>query len=505
MAVRGHEPIDLSNMKGLWDRGDIENVPLDHMSDCNNIEFFGNNFRTRDGIGISQTVAAPLENVKRIYNYPTQTANTTLVLTYDGTTGNIYHVVNASTVFLILTIAGMEDFAFVPYAGRAYISPFKSFTTGDLNIQKGMQNEFLYVYLGAGAAARKAGGAAAVGSLTIVPGGGTTDPGLHLYGVVGETDSGFLSQPIALTTFTNTGTGVSFSTVPVFTGAQWVKRHIVATKAISGVYSGNTTGYEYFFIPNGTINDNTTTVLNNLSYFDIDLLENASHLFDNYVDIPAGACLWLYHDRLCLACTFTDISLILISAAGEPEAISQIDGLIIVPPDGNPITNGAELRDVMYVFKRAFTTSYIDNEEEPSSWPDSTVDPSLGTCVHGIGTVLDSGKSTVDFLVVATFAGVYLFNGRYIAPELSWKISNFWANQDRDEYRKIQIAVSTIRKVIYIVLPDTRLLTGNYENGMDPKNIRWSPSSWYTIVNCVAIVNIDEIIIGCEHPSINGS
>lgn len=503
MTVREHEPIDLSSLKGLWDRGDIENVPLDHMSDCNNIQFVGNKFRTRDGIGVSQTVAAPLDNVVRKYNYPTQTANTLLVLTYDGTDGKIYHVVNASTVYLILSIAGMEDFAFVPYAGRAYISPIKSFTTGDLNIQKGMQNEFLYVYLGAGATARKAAGTTPAGTITVAPGAGTTDAGLHLYGVVGESDSGFLSGIYAITTFNNTGTGVSFANVPVLVGAQWTKRHIVASKKIDGVYSGNTSGYEYFFIPLATINDNVTTVLNNISYFDIDLLENASHLFDNYTSIPAGAALWLYHDRLFLAATYTDISIAIGSAPGEPEAISQIDGLIIVPPDGNPITNGAELRDVMYVYKRSRTISYIDNEDEPSSWPDSSVDESLGTSIHGIGTVLDAGKTSVDFLIIATYAGIYLFNGRYIVPELTWKISEFWKRQNRNLYRKIQIANCPTRKTIYIVLPDGRLLFGNYENGMDPKNIRWSPSSWYTIVNCIAIVNIDEIIIGCEHPELN--
>lgn len=501
--VRGHTPVNLSGLKGLWDRGDINNVPLDHMSDCNNIQFIGNKIRTRDGIGISQTVAAPLENVRRIYNYATQTANTTLVLTYDGTTGNIYHVVNATTVYLILTIAGMEDFAFVPYAGRAYISPFKTFITGDLNIQKGMQNEFLYVYLGAGAPARKAAGATPAGTISIAAGSGLTDSGLHLYGVVGESDSGALSGIFAINSFNNTGTGVSFGSIPALSGAQWTKRHIVATKKIDGVYSGNTSGYEYYFIPGATINDNVTAFLNNVTFFDIDLLENASHLFDNYTEIPAGAALWIYKDRLCLATTYNDISLVLVSAIGEPEAINQINGLIIVELDGNPITNGGELRDVMYVFKRSRTVSYIDNGEEPSSWPDSSVDPSLGTSVHGIGAVLDSGKSTVDYFIVATYAGIYLFNGRYIVPELSWKISNFWKRQDRNLYRKIQIAICPTRQTIYIVLPDSRVLFGNYENGMDPKNIRWSPSSWFTIVNCVAIVNIDEIIIGCEHPELN--
>jgi hypothetical protein len=436
--VRGHEPIDLSNLKGLWSRGDPTNTPLDHMQDCLNIQFIGNNFATRDGISISQDVVVPLENIKRVYNYPTQTANTLLILTVEAGTGKIYHFVDATTVYLILSIVGMEDFAFIPYAGRAYISPFKSFTTGDLNIQKGMQNETLYVYLGAGATARAAGGSTPAGNLTIANGAaGHTDPGFHIFGVVGETDSGFLSGIYAINTFTTAAAfSVSFTTVPVLVGAQWTKRHIVATKVITG-YNGNTEGYQFFFIPGATINDNTTAALANQSFYDADLLEDASHLIDNYTTIPAGAVLSLYHDRLCLSTTYDDISLILVSAEGEPEAISQIDGLIVVPLDGNPITNHTELRDVFYVFKRSRTVSYVDNGEEPSSWELSSVDNGLGTCVHGIATVLDSGNANVDFLIVCTYSGIILFNGRYILPELSYKIEQFWKDQDRNEYRRI--------------------------------------------------------------------
>jgi hypothetical protein len=502
MTVRGHEPINLSNLKGLWDRGDKDNTPLDHMQNADNIEFIGESFRTRPGLGISQTVAVPLVNVARIYNYPTSTANTKLVLTYDGTNGDIYHVVDAATVYHILgPIAGMEDFAFVPYAGRAYISPFKSFTTGDLNIQKGLDNEFLYVYLGAGATARKAAGSTPAGTLTIANGAaGHTDAGLHSFGVVGESDSGFLSEVFAINTFTTLSTNsVSFGTVPVLVGAQWTKRHIVATKKIVN-YNGDSSGYPFFFIPGATINDNVTAFLNNVSFFDQDLLEDASHLIDNFAEIPAGAALWFYHERLCLATTFDDISLIMISAPGEPEAISEIDGIINVAPDGNPITNGAELRDIMYVFKRSKTVSYTDNEEEPSNWPLSSIDPGLGTPVHGLGTVLDSGNANVDSLIVATYAGLTLFNGRYILPELSFKLEAFWKAQDRNEYRLIQIVNCPTRKSIYVVLPDSSVLIGNYSNGLDPINIRWSVYKFFTQVRCIAIVNIDEIIIGCQHP-----
>jgi len=501
MAVRDHEPITLENLKGLWQRGDPENVPLDHFEDCRNIKFVGNNFATRDGIGISQTVAVPLSSVKRIYNYPTQTANTLLILVQNaGGSGEIYHVVNASTIFgPILTIPTMTDFAFIPYAGRAYITPFTSFTTGDINIQKGISGQFLYVYKGDGTAARKAAGVAPVGALTIANGAaGNTDGGKHLFAVIYETDSGFLTAPGVITLFTTSPTfSVSFGTVPTSGSATVVKRHIVATKVITN-YNGNTTGYQFFFIPTGTIPNNVDTFLNNISFFDADLLEDASHLIDNFAEIPAGCALTLYHNSLCLSTTFADISLILVSSVGEPEAISQIDGLIVVPPDGNPITNMQELRDILYVFKRSRTVSYVDNEDVPSSWALSVIDNALGCPVHGIATVLDSGSSIVDFLIITSYTGIQLFNGRYVLPELSFKIQDLWYGQNRNEFRRIQIVNAPIQKEIYCVLPNSGILVGNYSNGIDPKSIRWSPWAFDVTINSVAIVNIDKIIIGAD-------
>ena len=501
MAVRGHEPVEFNNLKGLWQRGDPENVPLDHLADCNNITFKGNNIVTRPGVGISQDVVAPLENIKKIYNYPTQTANTLIILIDNAGTGEIYHFVNPTTIYgPLLSIIGMTDFSFVPYAGRGYITPFSSFTTGDINIQKGLSGQFLYVYAGDGTAARKAAGALPAGTLTVANGAaGHTDPGVHVFGVVGETNSGFLSSPTALKSFaTSTALSVTFTNIPTFSGTQWTKRHIVASIVIPTVISGNLESYQLFFIPLATINDNVTTTLSNVSFYDADLLEDASHLYDNYTEIPAGCKLSLYHDRLCLSTTFNDISLILVSHPGEPEAISQIDGLIIAPLDGNPITNHGELRDVFYVFKRTRTVAYIDNGDVPSSWPLSSVDSSLGTCVHGIATVLDSGNSNVDYFIVTTFAGIQVFNGRYFSPELSYKIQQLWEDLDRNEFRKIQIINAPIQKLIILILPTGGLLVGNYANGLDPMKIRWVKWSFLMSVNTIAIWNIDTIIFGSE-------
>lgn len=741
MAVRDHIGIVLDKLNGLWQRGDKDTTPLDHFSDCNNIDFTAQStILTRPGIDISQDVLVPLSNIKRIYNYPTQLSNGLIVLTYnyDNDEGSIYHVVNEETVFgPILTIKGMTDFAFVPYAGRAYISPFSSlrnallppstavnlstfnasgvnpgkhgyfssfktaigqttlspiqnvttsaaladpvntpvitdfngqdglltaggnykwvivykistgqtlpttptvaytavdhhtpyfqtpnpipagvsiigvyrsiaddFSTyylegntpsvefisgtyfgggisdaaiisqpvaptvnttlqegvhisgipiggqgvtekflwrteanlsfpkllstidndvltyddtapdsslgadaptqntayiGDLVTQKGLEGEFLYVYAGDGTPARKAAGAGMTGTMSIANGvAGHTDPGLHVFGIVSQTVSGYNAPPSLLKSFTTAaGNSVSFGAIPTSGDPNVVKRLLVATKVIEG-FNGDLEGSEFFFVPDAVINNNSDTFLNNISFYDDDLLADASDLLDNYTTIPAGAVLNFYHNRLCLSATFTDISLMLVSQPGEPEAISQIDGLIVVPLDGNPITNAQEMRDVLYIFKRSKTTSYADNGDVPSSWPASVIDEALGTSVHGIATVLDSGSSSIDFLIIATYQGISQFNGRFVTPELSYKIEEFWHNLDRNAFGNIQIINAPIQKAIYLVLPTSQMLIGNYSNGLDWKNIRWSPWTFRMGINTIAIQNIDEIILGAD-------
>jgi len=755
MAYRDHEPVVIDQFNGLYDRGDVEDVPMDHFTGCNNIRFPGEkSFSTRYGIGISQEVAVPLSNVKRIYNYPMNTGNTLIVLTVDPVTGEgkVYHVVSRILTYgPILTIDGMEDIAFQAYGGRAYISPFSTLgefttnpqsslslvldagagvtaglhkyaytfvtstgetspsalastttvatlanplaipiitqgitapfnslvnggvykwlftysrdgitetlagtpsapytndstkfvllqsdiafpaevthigiyrtvaggstyyrvgmpftpgntllpvagvptvasgnfinigypddgsvisnpqapvsnntqfqqvkvnnigigpapTTGrnvyrteagldqlklltviadntDTNfqdniadgalganaptvntatvtgsnlVQKGLDNEFVYVYFGDGVAARKAAGSPLVGNMTIAHGAaGHTDAGVHIFGIVAETTSGYLTPPGALEQFTTAAlNSVSFGNVPTG-GSTIAKRHLVATRRITG-FNGNLQGYTFYFVPNATIENNTDTFLNNISFYDADLLDDASHLLDNYSEIPAGAVLSTYRDRLLVGATFDNISIILVSESGEPEAISQIDGILTVPPDGYAITNAQELRDILYVTKLSRTDSFNDNGDIPSSWARVGIDDALGTGVHGIANVLNKGAASIDFLIIATYQGISIFNGRYIIPELSFKIEHYWQGLNRTLWHQIQVMNATIQKELYVVLPNRSLLVGNYSNGFDPRKIRWAPQTFPMGINCLAITNIDQIIIGAD-------
>ena len=196
MPIRDHDGIELNEFMGLWRRGGPTDTPQNHFRDCENIQFqTGQGFQTRDGVNVWQHVAFPLGNVLRMYNYPTQTANTLLVL-IEG--GKIYHVISRTVVFgPILEISAMEDFGFVQFAGRAYITPFKTYTNVTPHQEKGLEDEFLYVYDGLGTSNARAAGIATpingIPPFTVVQGTGSTDIGFHIFGVVYETDTGALS------------------------------------------------------------------------------------------------------------------------------------------------------------------------------------------------------------------------------------------------------------------------------------------------------------------------
>lgn len=497
--MRDHEPIVLDKFNGLWAREDIEETPMDHFSEANNLKFVGSaGFGTRDGIGRHQEVASPISNVLRMYNYPTTDKNTILVLTSGGT---IYHIVDSVTIFgPILTIAGMTDFGFAPYAGRAYITPFTTEVVGGMNRERGLTGEFVYVYKGDGTAARKAGASKPTVNITVANGAaGFTDAGVHIFGYVFESDTGYLSAPAGLVAFTTSAAlSLDFSTIGVSPQAFIGKRHIVASKVIQN-YNGDVTGYQLFFIPGAFLPNNVATTLSSVSFFDQDLLLDASHLIDNFEGIPAGVGIASYHNRLCFYTEYDNISLVRVSFPGEPEAVNQINGLLLVPPDGNPVTNAAELRDVLFIFKRNKTVSYVDNGNVPTSWPLSNVDNAMGCGVHGIGTVLDSGSSNIDYLIVGAYKGVSLFNGRYIAPELSFKIQSYWTSQTfKTNNRRIQIVNDSFGQKIYIVTTERNVLYADYKNGFDPKNIRWCPWSFDTKVNSLCLVNINELLLGCD-------
>lgn len=471
--MRDHQPIIIEQFEGLFKRGSNDSCPIDHFTDCNNIQFTESGFRTRDGL----EVFLPYANVLRIYAF-----NQSLLILDSG--GNIYHSARASPTTPILTIGSMIDFVFAKYADRAYISPI------------GLTNSAIYVYkYGSATNARKAAGDKPTGPPTLANSAtaGNIEAGIHIFAVIYETNTGFLTSPGTGAAITCPGEKkVDLSSIPVSGDSFVVARHIIATAAIDpDIYTGNLLGYQFFFVPDGKISNNTATTLS-VSFFDAELLNDASHLFDLFSEIPNCTGLNVINNRL-FAWAFPQsdagISQVYVSNAGEPEAFNQIDGLIQIVPDGTPITNVRMYRDISYIFKQTKTIAVTDNGDVPATWPQVVIDHGIGAgSNHAVATIMDSGGVNIDWLMVANYGGISIFNGVYQYPELTWKIRDIWPGDDRQNFGRLQLVINVIKHLIYVVLPNGNMLIGDYQNGLDPTKIRWSPWSFDVEVTSLIVL-----------------
>jgi hypothetical protein len=527
-GTRDHDPIVIENFGGLWARGDHESAPSDHFIQADNVQYFPSGVETRYGVRPYLTNPLPPFKCLRAYNYITLIGDTVIALTEGG---NIYHITGPSggATTPILTIPAMEDFGFVAINGRGYITPFKIYTNSQgENYSLGLQNEFVYVCKGDGTPARKAAGLPPTGTPPgtplIVTNGAVqptevTDTGLHLLAIVYETDTGYLTAlgPEVFGQLDFTGINlITVSNIPVApAGAHVIRRHIVSTKAIVN-YNGDQKGYQFFFIPGGTINDNTTTTKSG-AYFDSDLISDASHLIDNFSEIPAGVNLTTYHSRLVIVGEYgipetlqglpsgvTDNrSIARLSFPGEPESISKIDGLLVAPLDGQALTNAQEFRDVLYLFKHTRTYSFSDNNDEPVTWQEEILDQGVGASVHGIAQVLDTGGVNTDFLLIIDWSGLMLFNGVFARPEMSWKIEDYWKTIIRNNFHQMQIVNDSINKKIWIVFPEPNrdvVMHADYSDGMNAMKIQWSRWLFEIDVNTILLIETDKLVLGSSGP-----
>src|SRR5262245_16984316 len=260
MAVRDHAPIVIEEFNGLWRRGDADSCPIDHFSNCENIQFIESGFRTRDGIDTYRAVANPL----MMYNYVMQTGDSLIILDANG---DFYHSINETVTYgPILHVTNCTDFGFVSYNGRAYITPFTSYQN-PLGIwdQKGMPGEFVYVYKGDGTPARKAAGFPPVSQTLGVPNKGFIAFNSAIDGAITKNvhvvavafNGGQLGPEVFQVVLAPGGKQIELVNIPIGPGGT-TSRTIAITHAIDPKdYVADQTSYTYYTIL--TIPDNTTT------------------------------------------------------------------------------------------------------------------------------------------------------------------------------------------------------------------------------------------------------
>ena len=488
--IDNHTPIQPERFGGLYARGTYnDNVPRDHFIDSRNTTSSGSDeVRTRTGFDLSIT----LPNIRRIRRYQKEGEATRIIILNDQ--GQLFDA-SVSLVTPILSIPAMLDFALVVAYNRAYISPNNRVT--------GLPSEFVYVYDGSGVA-RKAAGAAPTAGFTVIVSAtaGHIEAGTHIFAWAFETASGFVSHPSEGQALVFDGTHkADFSNIPSGP-AGTVARRLVASMAIQ-TFNGDLEGYEMFYVPNGRISDNSTSVLNGIDFYDADLQSTADFSYDQLESIPACLFLGSYGTRLVFGAEAANKSMLRLSNPGEPESVNELAGFIIFDPNETEgIKACVEFRRNLYVTKGNPGKTYAttDNTFDPSTWDAPAIDGSIGADYNGISTFISPhSESTAIAFFSADHSGLFMFDGAYRDLPLTYKIQSIWDRINKANFNKLDIVINTKEKLIYVLVPlDTAntpntLLVADYSEGLDPKNIIWHWWTFSAISPVSILLDIDNL------------
>lgn len=488
--------IVVDNIKGLYKRRHPSRVPFGYLKTAENVDIEAGSIVGRPDSIRTAANAVSWTAIKRVYA-PDPTSNTTFFV-LSGTT--LYYTANSGTtlVTVITGITADSDFSILRIFDKYFISFHNGTSPRTTNYQ--VFDPSIH------SSSRDALGTApnSAPTVTVAGGAGTKNisAGVHLWGVAFVSDTGHVSAVDASCIVAATHAGGQMAdlsnipTGPAGTTARW----ILATKVIPN-YSGNTLNYELFFVQQ--IADNSTTTLNNVEFYDDELVDSADYLKDLYEVLDSSLGMCSYENRVVLWNT-NGISAhtLTISDKGKPESFDQTTGVISVDEGyGVGIQCVVDLRGTLVIFKHVGTYITRDNGGEPNTWPVERVDGGYGTRLHGVCRVFGGTFGSVqDVLLVLTTTGLLAFDGQYnpraITENIDSVIEDAFIRYGFSVYKYWQVFADTLEKKIYISLAEDPelsptspyiVLVGNYEDGLSPDTIKWSRYSFSYDVSVAAV------------------
>src|SRR6266481_4420265 len=259
-------PTPITGFNGLFNRGEGDACPLDHLQNCNNCIFPGpSQIKSREGLDTLQPL---LNNAISFFPYVIRTAlSQQSGYLYLTPAGQLFDSVSGA--LLVTWGLPVDDFAAINLFGRVYISP-KNIGRATIGVN--------HVSWWDGAHFLNAAGVPPGSGPTLsVTAGGNVDVGVHKVFVSFLYITGFISSPSPAGVITSTGTdNIHIANIPLG-GVGVVGRVLLITRANEE---------EPFFLPGGTINDNATTTFD-YNGFDTSLIQSADYLNDILSEIPA--------------------------------------------------------------------------------------------------------------------------------------------------------------------------------------------------------------------------
>lgn len=502
MTKRDHEPLVLSEVRGLYARYDTSHYPEGFLAEAHNVvynppqsdpgsippvptsDFNISIIRTRElqfkALETGETSIQDLQIYEKTDGY------IFIFMVYSG--GNtVFKAYNGTATSTILTITGDDDtvdaFHGITINDRFYFAPQYQ--------GLGVEDEFVYVYNpDEGATARKAAGVIATGTFTVSAGttaGAVVEPGTHIIAISNVTASGYRTKPALFQTYTAPSTKAKIDLDAIPLGPAGTVSRVISMSKVVKNYDGNPEPIELFFALE-IANNTTTTLADAINLYDSQLVSSMDIYAGNLQEIPAGNWLTNLDGRLVVSGAFDDPHTLRVSHQNEPEAIDEVDGLReIMRGDGQSVNTTRPYHGDLFWWKSTKTgIMKVDPTLPPSEWPIELLDGALGAETFMVGEVLNSGAPVHDTFLVGNADGLHVFSGVYhnILKPLTFNIEGLWRNLisigsvSVGNFGKSRIVVDPFRNRVYVrtnLASTTGMyLMGDFNGGLNADSIKWA-------------------------------
>ena len=471
-------PVTIDKFNGLYLRGENDIPGLDHQVEAKNFIY-----RSGQPVRRPALVAAVNESYRQAWTWQRGGEKESLIALRGGA---LYHVTNITSgtpvETLLYTITGMDGFSCDALYDRVYISPIKA--------GRGMEDEKTYVYDGTSFMSAAAPMPTGTLTPTATSRGGIT-AGFRRVAIAYETETGHISvpgpdtPPSVTTTSDNATIQVAMPTPPTFAagGSKYVKKHLLISDIVETEFQGDTYARQlvYYYAPDGRDLDLDDSSID-LDFLDSELVAEASELFDQLEEIPAGTQVLAWANRLLVLGSDDDPHIMWVSESGRPERINSVNGFLeIERSKGIGLTNAIGYYSSIHVFKESRSDIVLPNANPPAFWDSIPLDPSVGTHCNGISFTIGEKQVVRDRYLVCSSQGLMMFDGRSFSSDLGWKINEPWIARARNFEHRACVTIDTQNLLVHWLIPDrigtqemNRLFVGEYSDGLSFDSMRWS-------------------------------
>lgn len=247
--IEGFEPVVVDTLGGLCTLVERSDLPLGLSPLAQNVQFFPGGVRTRDGFkSYLQDSVTPTDGFRAAYDH-VDGRGTRHHLVYRGGTGKLGSRTTSTTISPVLEKLGAPSAFSTMKAVSQYGRVFVCISDG----RRGLVPPFQYDGVSHASAVGATGAHEAYPTYDF--GGGSMLAGLYYIVVAFETSTGYITGPVKLSTVTLSGVGrIDIQSIPL--GPPGTVRRRVFISLVDS--------FELYNPPGMILNDNTTTVINNV-------------------------------------------------------------------------------------------------------------------------------------------------------------------------------------------------------------------------------------------------